>query len=182
MVQEIMRRSSVHDEVVLLVVVVSGIASVFVDEVAAVWRQLESYELFGQEAGWKIPVDLFVEVFLMSVLQRIQGVPLLELRLRSEPFPFEFGRFFFGVRFDVFEQAAFPYVGMQDPATLPVLRIDGAGETEDPGYVPTGVIRFDIVAVQISLQHLVNPVDSVGVANLVERAATAQIVGMHAAS
>lgn len=182
MVQEIMRRPSVHDEVVLLVVVVSGVASVFVNEVAAVRSELEPYELFREETGREIPVDLLIEVFLMSVLQRIQGVPLLELRLRSEPFPFEFGRFFFGVRFDVFEQAAFPYVGMQDPAALPVLRIDRTRKTEDPRQVFTSVVRFDKVAVQIGLQHFVNPVDSVGVANLVERAATAQIVHVHTAS
>ena len=181
-VQEVMRRTSVHDEVVLLVVIVSGVASVLVYEIAAVGSQLEPYEFLGQETCREIPVDLLVEILLVSVLQFVNGVALLEFLTGNFAFLLFLGRFVFRVRLYRIEQYGILRLGVKDPATFSVLGIDRARQAHHSRDVLAGVIGFDVVAVEISVQHLVDPVHPMGVGSLVELPAATHVIGVHAAS
>lgn len=182
MVQEVVGRSSVHDEVRLLVVPITGVSAVLVDEVPSIGSEAEPDYLFGQVGSREILVDVFVKVSLVpvkpgvrSVTLRVFGFDLVTLRVHL-------GHFLSGQPFDVFEQPARPGIRFEYAAPLPVLGIDGSRKPHDAGDILAGEIRMVRIPSEFGVHELVDPVDSAGVDFLVESSWRAHVVQVHAAS
>ena len=143
-VKEIMRRSSVHDQIVFLIVPIPSIGTVLVDEILSILRKLESDYFFSEIVSWKFFVDFFVKVFTSVVTHCVLPVP--KFVFLTDLFAFGILEFEFHSRetFYVVEQIGILRLCVKHPAPFSILGIDGSRQPHDSRYVSARVIWFDL--------------------------------------